>query len=102
MTTYNTNGVSNQLAEILAEEIRNSIDSEIVWHLMVEMNSSWIPVIIENSKSIDWDEFTSWLIENFGDAGNDNSRYLRQATPDEMRLLFENEQDAIMTVLRWK
>ena len=88
--------LENDMAKILQEEI----DKEIVWKLMVSV-SGWTHVKLPYKRGINWDLITDWLIEHFGIPTPDGI-YRVHSDSDCMELLFKNESDAIMTILRWK
>jgi len=90
----------------MAKHLQEEIDRELVWKIMVEV-SGWTRVILKTPPYLTmgyWSEVTGWLVENFGvpAQGEVDGIYRVHSSTDDMEILFKNEQDAIMTILRWK
>ena len=82
--------IEQQLSDILAKEIANEIDREVLWNMLKE--SGWHQVVIDrltdNNHAID---ITFWLEKNI------KNRYERNGR----EFLFSAERDAITFILRW-
>jgi hypothetical protein len=98
--------LEDELAEIMAKEIQEEIDREIidsmVWEATLQEHKDWHLVQIQWTKKFDepaaWNEACAWAVEQFGLPGD---KYMTHATQDAMDFLFKNQEDAIMMTLKW-
>jgi hypothetical protein len=121
MMAKQVQAASKEIEDELAKTLQKEIDREIVWKLIVEGNPGWTFVTLHDRKGMKWQAIADWMIEHFGYPrskfelpidirdtntrhcdGNKNGVYYTNASFDRMDLLFQNEKDAIMTILRWK
>ena len=82
--------IEQQLSDILAKEIANEIDREVLWSMLKE--SGWHRVMIsrfqDNLHAVD---ISIWLEEQCQGAYERNGR----------DFIFKNEKDATWFILRW-
>lgn len=82
--------IEQQLSDILAKEIANEIDREVLWDMLKELG--WHRVMIsrfqDNLHAVD---ISIWLKENVKNPYERNGR----------DFLFSAERDATMFILRW-
>ena len=99
-------GLEEYMAELLAQEIsekidRNIIDS-IIWEATLKNNATWHLVQLKWEKGKDtayfWNEACAWAVENFGLPGDN---YVTHPTENHMDFLFKHEKDAILMTLKW-
>lgn len=89
-----------------ASEIAMHIDAETLWLAYLKIHPGWHlvkilwnPVLLFAEAAPYWNELTQWIINQFGPPGD---TYVTHTDMHEMIFLFKNEEDAILTILRWK
>lgn len=98
--------LEESMADLLAREIQEEIDREVidqlVWEATLATCVDWHLVQIKWTTKFDepcaWNEACAWAMEQFGLPGD---KYMTHATQDAMDFLFKNEEDAIMMTLKW-
>jgi hypothetical protein len=119
-TWDNATSIMELVQKQVSEEIRASMDRELMWQIILTSSPGWTYVKLSDRKGLKWKEVADWMIENFGlprskfelptdirtgkmdTDHNKEGVYFTNATHDTLHLLFKNEKDAIMTILRWK
>ena len=84
--------VQDEIIEELGTQMQSAIDREILWGILIDM-MGWTRVTLDrftdNNHAVD---ITYWLKDNV------HNEYQREGAD----FLFENSQDAMMFILRWK
>jgi hypothetical protein len=94
---------TEEITKVLAEEIKNEIDGQVLWEMHRVMHPDWTHVTLPDRSSPKWKEYADWMIETFGPPTvGEGARYIVHSTRSEMKILFKHEADAIRTILRWK